>query len=438
MPVIDFHKKVVNFKIVYYGPGLSGKTTNIQYIHEQIKPELKGKLVSLATQTDRTLFFDFLPMDLGEMSGYKIRLHLYTVPGQVHYNATRKLVLKGVDGVVFVADSQSTMKDANIESLLNLEKNLHSYGKSLEDIPHLIQGNKRDLDDLTPMADLESILNRYGAPVVEAVATDGPGVLDTLREVVKIVIKAAKDQLPDDASDEVIADPELDATPVAETAVPHDSDHDAEARVKEIEEVVEDQIHLISDEEILDESEQLDEAAVVMSEEAELTSAEHEDFQENSPEESDDLGMEDSSMTDGTILDLEVPIPGGGSLELKLGVVARVLKSSSVEEGEEKVQRVELTVKPLQGMIQEEGSAPVTEQDSVSEEATEPASEAVLTPVPDELPVEELTDPIDGPESGYDPSVQELVIAEPAEVDTGTDTKKEKKGFLGLFKRAKK
>jgi len=407
MPVIDFHKKVVNFKIVYYGPGLSGKTTNIQYIHEQIKPELKGKLVSLATQTDRTLFFDFLPMDLGEMSGYKIRLHLYTVPGQVHYNATRKLVLKGVDGVVFVADSQSSMKDANIESFLNLEKNLHSYGKSLEDIPHLIQGNKRDLDDLTPMADLESILNRYGAPVVEAVATDGPGVLDTLREVVKIVIKAAKDQLTDDASDEVIADPELDATPVAETAVPHDSDHDAEARVEEIEE-------------------------------AELISAEHEDFQETSPEESDDLGMEDSRMTDGTILDLEVPIPGGGSLELKLGVVARVLKSSSVEEGEEKVQRVELTVKPLQGMIQEEGSAPVTEQDSVFEEATEPASEAVLTPVPDELPVEELTDPIDGLESGYDPSVQELEIAEPAEVDTGTDTKKEKKGFLGLFKRAKK
>ena len=438
MPVIDFHKKVVNFKIVYYGPGLSGKTTNIQYIHEQIKPEFKGKLVSLATQTDRTLFFDFLPMDLGEMSGYKIRLHLYTVPGQVHYNATRKLVLKGVDGVVFVADSQSTMKDANIESLLNLEKNLHSYGKNLEDIPHLIQGNKRDLDDLTPMADLESILNRYGAPVVEAVATDGPGVLDTLREVVKIVIKAAKDQLTDDASDEVIADPELDATPVAETAVPHDSDHDAETRVKEIEEVVEDQIHLISDEEILDESEQLDEAAVVMSEEAELISAEHETSHETSPEESDDLGMEDSSMTDGTILDLEVPIPGGGSLELKLGVVARVLKSTSVEEGEEKVQRVELTVKPFLGMIQEEGSAPVTEQDSVSEEATEPASEAVLTPVPDELPVEELTDPIDGPESGYDPSVQELVIAEPAEVDTGVDNKKQKKGIFGLFGKFKK
>jgi hypothetical protein len=438
MPVIDFHKKVVNFKIVYYGPGLSGKTTNIQYIHEQIKPEFKGKLVSLATQTDRTLFFDFLPMDLGEMSGYKIRLHLYTVPGQVHYNATRKLVLKGVDGVVFVADSQSTMKDANIESLLNLEKNLQSYGKSLEDIPHLIQGNKRDLDDLTPMADLESILNRYGAPVVEAVATEGPGVLDTLREVVRIVIKAARDQLPDDAGDEVIADPELDAIPAAETAVPHDTDHDPEDRVEEIEEVVEDQIHLISDEEILDESEQLDEAAVVMSEEAELISAEHETSHETSPEKSDDLGMEDSRMTDGAILDLEVPIPGGGRLELKLGVVARVLKSSSVGAGGETMQKVELTVKPLEAEIPDEGPAPVLDLDDVSEEAMELSSDAVLESVPDELTVEELTDPIDGPESGYDPSVKELEIAEPAELDTGVDTKKQKKGIFGLFKKIKK
>ncbi len=411
MPVIDIHQKVVNFKIVYYGPGLSGKTTNIQYIHKQIKPKFKGNLVSLATQTDRTLFFDFLPMELGEMSGYKIRLHLYTVPGQVHYNATRKLVLKGVDGIVFVADSQSTMKDANIESLLNLEKNLQSYGKNLKDIPHLIQGNKRDLDDLTPMADLKSILNRYGAPVVEAVATDGPGVLDTLREVVKIVITAAKDQLPDDAGDKVIADPELDTIPAAETAVPHDTGHDAEARVEKMEEAVEDQMHLIPDVEISAESGQLDETVVVMSEEAESISAEHEASRETSPLQADVMGVPDSRMTNGTILDLEVPIPGGGRLELKLGVVVKVLKSSTVGNSEETVQKVELTVKPLQSRISEE------------------------------MPVEELTDPIEEPESGYDPTFEELEVtgpAETAELDTGTDTKKEKKGFLGLFGKKKK
>jgi len=404
MPVIDFHKKEINFKIVYYGPGLSGKTTNIEQIHKQTKPKFKGKLISLATQTDRTLFFDFLPMELGEMGGYKIRLHLYTVPGQVHYNATRKLVLKGVDGIVFVADSQSTMKDANIESLLNLERNLRSYGKNLKDLPHLIQGNKRDLDGLTPMEDLRSILNRYNAPMVEAVATEGPGVLDTLREVVKMVMKASRTQLPDDASDEVIADPE-------------------------------------SEEEITSEREQLAEPVVVMSEEAESIPAERETSREISPVQPDDMGAPASRTTDGTILDLEVPIPGGGRLELKLGIVARVLKSSTAGKGEETVQKVELTIKPLQGRIPEEGPAQAADMDNVAEGAIDPSPEAVLEPVPDELPVEELTDPLGEAESGYDPSYQELEITDPAEtaeMDAEKDTGKKKKGILGLFGKKKK
>ncbi len=403
MPVIDFRKKEINFKIVYYGPGLSGKTTNIEQIHKQTKPKFKGKLISLATQTDRTLFFDFLPMELGEIGGYKIRLHLYTVPGQVHYNATRKLVLKGVDGIVFVADSQSTMKDANIESLLNLEKNLQSYGKNLKDLPHLIQGNKRDLDGLIPMEDLRSTLNRYNAPMVEAVATKGPGVLDTLREIVKIVLKAAKAQLPDDARDEVIAGPE-------------------------------------SEEEISFESEQLAEPVVVMSEEAESISADHGTSQEIPPVQPADMGVPDSRMTDAAILDLEVPIPGGGRLELKLGIVARVLKSSTMGKGEETVQKVELTVKPLQGSIHDEGPASVTDMGYVSEEAMEPASKVVPEPVSDELPVEELTVSLDEPGSGYDPTFQELEIADPdtVEMNTGTDTGKKRKGLLGLFGKKKK
>jgi signal recognition particle receptor subunit beta len=196
MPVFNYAGKEVNVKVVYYGPGLSGKTTNIQYIHDNIKPELKGKLVSLATQTDRTLFFDFLPMELGSLGGYKIRLHLYTVPGQVHYNATRKLVLQGVDGIVFVADSQKTMKDANIESFRNLTSNLESYGKNLQDLPHVIQGNKRDLDDLLTMQEINSHLNSHRAPLFEAVAPEGTGVLETLREILRLVMRKLKDKFP--------------------------------------------------------------------------------------------------------------------------------------------------------------------------------------------------------------------------------------------------
>jgi signal recognition particle receptor subunit beta len=194
MPVFNYPKKEVNVKVVYYGPGLSGKTTNLKKIHDGIKSDHRGKLVSLATQTDRTLFFDFMPLELGSLGGYKIRLHLYTVPGQVHYNATRKLVLKGVDGIVFVADSQKAMADANLESVLNLEKNLQSYGKSLGELPHVIQANKRDLDEAISMEELTSLLNHHGAVMTEAVASDGKGVLETLTEIVRLAMRGLRDQ----------------------------------------------------------------------------------------------------------------------------------------------------------------------------------------------------------------------------------------------------
>jgi len=206
LPVFNYAKKEVNLKIVYYGPGLSGKTTNLQSIHDGIKPESKGKLVSLATQTDRTLFFDFMPMELGNFGGFKIRLHLYTVPGQVHYNATRKLVLKGVDGVVFVADSQKAMAEANIESFSNLEKNLLSYGKALEEIPHLIQANKRDLEDILSLEEISSRLNRHGALVTEAVASEGTGVMETLSEIIRMVMRSLRDQLARQRGEEPAAE----------------------------------------------------------------------------------------------------------------------------------------------------------------------------------------------------------------------------------------
>ena len=224
MPVFNYAKKEVNVKVVYYGPGLSGKTTNLQQIHEGIKPEFKGKLVSLATQTDRTLFFDFMPLELGSLGGYKIRLHLYTVPGQVHYNATRKLVLKGVDGVVFVADSQCAMGDANVESFLNLEKNFQSYGKTLKDLPHVIQANKRDLEEIFPMEEIGALLNHYGAPLTEAVASEGTGVLETLTEIVRMVMKDLRDQFRSQAeertavSDTATAPPPEPASPSAEAS----------------------------------------------------------------------------------------------------------------------------------------------------------------------------------------------------------------------------
>ena len=187
MTFINLVAREINCKIVYYGPGLCGKTTNLQYIYQRTKPAVRGKLVSLATETDRTLFFDFLPLELGEIRGFKTRFHLYTVPGQVFYDASRKLILKGVDGVVFVADSQFARTDANEESFDNLQSNLGEYDLTLEELPHVIQYNKRDLPDIVPVEELRQALNPYGAPDFPSVATAGTGVFDTLRAVARRV-----------------------------------------------------------------------------------------------------------------------------------------------------------------------------------------------------------------------------------------------------------
>src|SRR5215204_5609468 len=188
MSFINYMAREINCKIVYYGPGLCGKTTNLQYIYERTNPEAKGKMISLATETDRTLFFDFLPLALGEIRGFKTRFHLYTVPGQVFYDASRKLILKGVDGVVFVADSQEERMDANIESLYNLEENLQSQGYDLMKLPYVLQYNKRDLPNVIPVPDLQTELRRKDEPVIEAVAATGVGVFDTLKAVAKQVL----------------------------------------------------------------------------------------------------------------------------------------------------------------------------------------------------------------------------------------------------------
>ena len=188
MTFINYASREINCKIVYYGPGLCGKTTNLQYIYDSTAPTAKGKLISLATETDRTLFFDFMPLELGTVRGFKTRFHLYTVPGQVYYDASRKLILKGVDGVVFVADSQEERMDANIESLYNLEENLQSQGYNLMDLPYVLQLNKRDLPNVIPTDELAAELQRKGEPVFEAVAAKGDGVFDTLKAVAKQVL----------------------------------------------------------------------------------------------------------------------------------------------------------------------------------------------------------------------------------------------------------
>ena len=175
-------------KVVYYGPGLCGKTTNLQYIYSRTAKDSRGEMVSLETETDRTLFFDFMPLELGTVRGFKTRFHLYTVPGQVFYDASRKLILKGVDGVVFVADSQEERMDANIESLYNLEENLQAQGYDLMKIPYVLQLNKRDLGNIISVPDLTAELQRKGEPVVEAVAATGQGVFDTLKAVAKQVL----------------------------------------------------------------------------------------------------------------------------------------------------------------------------------------------------------------------------------------------------------
>ncbi len=188
MSFINYAAREINVKIVFYGPGLCGKTTNLQYIYEKSSPQQKGKLISLATETDRTLFFDFLPLDLGAVRGFKTRFHLYTVPGQVFYDASRKLILKGVDGVVFVADSQEARMDANVESLRNLEENLNENGFELKTIPYVLQFNKRDLPSAMLVDDMYRLLNFKGEPTFEAVATKGIGVFETLKAVAKQVL----------------------------------------------------------------------------------------------------------------------------------------------------------------------------------------------------------------------------------------------------------
>lgn len=188
MTFINYASREINCKIVYYGPGLCGKTTNLQHIFESTAPQARGKLISLATETDRTLFFDFMPLELGTVRGFKTRFHLYTVPGQVFYDASRKLILKGVDGVVFVADSQEERMDANVESLYNLEENLQAQGYDLMKIPYVLQLNKRDLPNIVPVDDLAAELRRKQEPVVEAVASTGAGVFDTLKAVAKQVL----------------------------------------------------------------------------------------------------------------------------------------------------------------------------------------------------------------------------------------------------------
>ena len=223
MSMINYASREINCKIVYYGPGLGGKTTNLEHVYGKVAPEARGKLISLATETERTLFFDFLPVDLGTIRGFKTRFHLYTVPGQVYYNASRKLILKGVDGIVFVADSQMDRMEANQESMQNLYDNMQEYGYDLTKMPFVIQYNKRDLPNAATIDELQSTLNpgwevtepgrqRHTpdptnpseslvlqlttgewverAPMVEAVAVTGDGVFDTLRTVSKLVLKS--------------------------------------------------------------------------------------------------------------------------------------------------------------------------------------------------------------------------------------------------------
>ena len=190
MSMINYASREINCKLVYYGPGLCGKTTNLEYVYEKVSPDTRGKLISLATEQERTLFFDFLPVDLGTIRGFKTRFHLYTVPGQVYYNASRRLILKGVDGVVFVADSQPERMDANIASLENLFENLADYGYDPYKLPLVIQYNKRDLPNAVPVEEMRDQLNPYGWVEHEAVAVKGIGVFDTLKAVSKAVLKA--------------------------------------------------------------------------------------------------------------------------------------------------------------------------------------------------------------------------------------------------------
>jgi len=193
MAFINYSAREINCKLVYYGPGLCGKTTNLKCIYERTANDAKGKMISLATETERTLFFDFLPLALGEIRGFKTRFHLYTVPGQVFYDASRKLILKGVDGVVFVADSQEERFEANIESLENLKENLREQGFDISKLPYVIQYNKRDLPSAMPIEELREALNPTGKiQEFEAEASNGRGVFETLKALAKLVLAELK------------------------------------------------------------------------------------------------------------------------------------------------------------------------------------------------------------------------------------------------------
>ena len=189
MTFINYAAREINCKIVYYGPGLGGKTTNLQWIYDKTNPAAKGKMISLATETDRTLFFDFLPLDLGTVKGFKVRFHLYTVPGQVFYDASRKLILKGVDAIILVADSQVERMDANEESVYNLKENLKEQGYNLANIPYVLQLNKRDLPNISPVDEMIRLLQQKGEPIYEAVASKGIGVFDTLKTCAKLTLQ---------------------------------------------------------------------------------------------------------------------------------------------------------------------------------------------------------------------------------------------------------
>jgi len=192
MSFINMMAREINCKLVYYGPGLCGKTTNLDYIYERTPQEAKGKMIKLATETDRTLFFDFLPLSVGEVRGFKTRFHLYTVPGQVYYEASRKLILKNVDGVVFVADSQVERAEANLESLDDLRRNLAEQGYSLDKVPYVIQYNKRDMPTAASVEELRQLLNPTNVPDFEAVARTGVGVFETVKALAKLVLKGLK------------------------------------------------------------------------------------------------------------------------------------------------------------------------------------------------------------------------------------------------------
>jgi len=195
MSTIDIKTRQINCKLVYYGTGMGGKTTNIRYIHAKSNPKLRGKLLLLETESERTLFFDFFPMAAGKLQGFDLKFSFYTVPGQSFYNLTRKTILKDVDGIVFVSDSQSEREEANIDSFYNLQENLEEHKIVLADFPHVIQYNKRDLEDIIPLEQMKKELNRHGAPDFEAIATKGDGVFDTLRAIIKLTTERVKKQI---------------------------------------------------------------------------------------------------------------------------------------------------------------------------------------------------------------------------------------------------